>query len=359
MAARARNASILVAAAVALLASAAGTARSCTVCIGFPDKTDTDYLIESHCVVLARQAEGNPFAYAPRQALKGDYDGSEITLLVDTMTRRVLATDPERRVILVQEKRGGRWRSLGLASKRYLFVIRRIVAFGDGWKGQEGAEQRWKFFFPLFGHEDRRIRQLAYLEIARAPYAVLKQLGRIAPRAAYSSYLSDPKYIEWRSLAILLLAQSNDPVDHQFIRDNLNSVTRFGITTNLAAWTAAAIEIDGMSAIDLVEEEYFLDTGRTMDETKAVAEALSMHGSEGDVQLQDRIVASYGVLLRTCPEIAPRIAEDLQLWKRAELVDDLSAALHAAPELDFAERQSIRRYLRTAAAPKELALAND
>ena len=350
---------LLVAATVAALASASGTAWSCTLCIGFPDKTDADYFIESHCVVLARQAESDPFAYAPQQVLKGVYDGSDINLLVDTMTRRILAADPERHVILVQEQPGKEWRSLGITSNNYLSVVRRIVVLGEGWKGKEGAEQRWRFFFQLFGHDDHRIRQLAYLEMARAPYAVLKQLGQIASGDSYANYLSDPKYIEWRSLAILLLAQSDAQSDKQTIRDNLDAAIRLGITTNLAAWTAAAIEVDGASAIELVEKEYFLQQDRSLEEIQAIAKALSIHGSAGNSQLQDRIVASYGLLLRAHPENALRIAEDLRTWNRTELVDELLAALQSTPKLQFADKQTIRRYLRAAAAPKELALAND
>lgn len=166
-------------------------AIGCTLCINFPEKTDVDHLADSSCVILARPTIEDPFTFSPTETLKGSFDGNEIGLLVDSMTRRVLTAETNRSVLLYQEFADGDWKSLGVASDQYLPMVRRIVVLSKRWSGEAGRTRRWQFFLPLFGHDDPRIRQLAYLELGRAPYPTLKRLGQVAPRNSYADMLSD------------------------------------------------------------------------------------------------------------------------------------------------------------------------
>jgi hypothetical protein len=75
----------------ALLAAIAPSAKACTVCIAFAKKSAADYLIESSCVALAREDPDQPFAFAPVEILKGNFDGTEIGLFLDSGTRRILS----------------------------------------------------------------------------------------------------------------------------------------------------------------------------------------------------------------------------------------------------------------------------
>ncbi|MEM9656893.1 MAG: hypothetical protein AAF961_00895, partial [Planctomycetota bacterium] len=225
--------------------------------------------------------------------------------------------------------------------------------------GEDGARRRWQFFLPLFGRDDPKLQQLAYLELGRAPYDAIRKLGRLAPRNTYEPLLQDPKYLKWRSLAILLLAQSKDPVDQRRVRDAFTLATRLGMTTNLAAWTAALIELDGPAAVDSIEAAYCLNADPTSGEVAAMVEALSMHGGVAKGVLQDRIVASYRPLLKAYPRFAPRVAADLVAWKRSELVAELSTCLALGQGFDIAEKRIIRQYLHAAPAPEEATLVSD
>jgi hypothetical protein len=69
--------------AAALLSAAA---QACTLCIGFPQQSVTDYVIQSDCVALARPSPNDQFAFAPVEILKGVYRGETIDLLVDSVT---------------------------------------------------------------------------------------------------------------------------------------------------------------------------------------------------------------------------------------------------------------------------------
>ena len=113
----------------------------------------------------------------------------------------------------------------GVADAAYVGVVRRLVAFAPQWRGPQGNAKRVEFFLPLFGHENSTIHELAYLELARAPYGTIKRLARAVPRASIEPILRNPMYIQWRPLAILLLAQSPETTDKQYI---LEIVSRGG-----------------------------------------------------------------------------------------------------------------------------------
>ena len=303
------------------------SAYACTICVGLPTKSDADHVIESQCVILAREDRNQPFAFAPVEVLKGEFDGREIDLLVDSRTRRRLLADKQRKVVLAQGKENGTWRSLGIASTDFEAVLRRMLARAPEWERALNRTARVEFFLPLFGHKDPQIYRLAYLELSRAPYPVIRRLGRVAPRTDFAAMLEDRTYLEWRPLAILLLAQSQRPNDIQHIRDSLESAQRLTVTTNLAAWASAAIEIDGATAIDFLEQKYFCRSNRTNEELREVFKAFSLHGTEDTGELRERIVAAYRTLLKTHPDMAPLVARDMHSWSRADLADVLHTNL--------------------------------
>jgi hypothetical protein len=333
--------------------------RACPICIGFPRQSVTDYIINSDCVVLARFAKQDPFTYEPIEVLRGSRPQEKIDLLVDSATRRRLLANAELHVGLVRDVDSGKWRSLGVVGKAYESVIRRIVILSPAWNEQANGGERVEFFLTLFGHPDAAIRELAYLEMGRAPYSVIKKLGRVATREEFAAMLDDRQYMEWRALAILLLAQSETPEDRRYLLDAFRTAEQFKIAKHLAAWTAAAIEIQGAEAIDFIEQRYFTGGDRSEEEISSVLRALSLHGTEGCVDHRDRIVASYGVLLQSYPQFAGRVAADLIAWGRHEWVERLSHISATTDDLDFETKSAIRRYLRSTAFKQESSLVDD
>lgn len=85
----------------------AGESAACPICIGFPNRTDADILFESHCILLCRPDPTDPFKYAPGAVLKGSYDGSNIDLLLDSTTDRLLQVYPKTYSLLVQNTPNG------------------------------------------------------------------------------------------------------------------------------------------------------------------------------------------------------------------------------------------------------------
>jgi hypothetical protein len=226
--------------------------------------------------------------------------------------------------------------------------VRRIVVFANEWNGAEGQQRRLQFFFELFGHENSRIFRLAYLELGNAPYSTLKRVSRAVSPEQLRLLLHRPQFLEWRPLAILLLANSGETEDCQHIRTSFYSAERFSLTRNLAALATASIELDEATALQFIEEHYFRNPQRRHEELVEVTRALSVHGTDGHTHLRDQIIESYRVLLDTHPKLAPMVAADLIAWQRWDLTEQIAGISN--DDSTITDTDIIVRYLEMAVA---------
>ena len=270
---------------VVLFGATMDTSIACVICLPMPEKTTADFLIESQYVIFAREDPKQPFSYASVHVLKGQLEAPNTGLFVDSTTRKVLRTHPKRMALLVRKDKDSLWRSLGVADLNYQSVVRRILAISPDWHGALGAEKRLAFFLPLLKHDNRMLFELAYLELGRAPYSVVKRIAQFAAREDLYPILHRPEYFEWRSLAILLLAHQARPSDKAYIEENFRACSKFSIARNLSAWAAAHIELNGERALEQIEREYLANPNRTAEEVQAVLTALSIHGRDGQKQV--------------------------------------------------------------------------
>ena len=159
--------------------------------------------------------------------------------------------------------------------------------------------------------------------------------------------MSQREYFQWRPLAILLLAQDPTDQDREFIESSFENSQKFSLTTNLAAWATAHVEINGAQAVQQIEEEYFGDSSRSVKEIRAVVIALSVQGNNGHTDLRDRIVTSYGVALQNHPQVAGLIASDLIDWRKNVYCEQMIKIIkNPELELDAMEIRAIQLYLR-------------
>lgn len=322
-------------------------AYACVICVPYPTKTTADYLVESETVILARENPVKPWSFISVETLKGEAGIYLVDNFLNSRTRKLLEVYPERGVILVRDKKDEtKWRSLGFASEEYERMVREIIRLTPQWR-QQGFlnDSRVAFFADYLGHEDRNAHELAYLEVGRAPYNQIKQLGAKWPLDQIRALLRDPVYFEWYPLAILILALNGDASDRSYIIDRFSSLARFGMSANLSAWTTALIEVQEAAAVVEVEEKYFRSSARSREELVAVMLALSEHGTNGHTHLRDRIIQSYSTLLDYHPKMASYIAKDLMTWRRWELADQLAEVLETIEQTDPLNAYSIKLYL--------------
>lgn len=332
--------------AVFFLAVSLVRVEACPVCFLLPSKTAADLLIEGEFVVLARENPQRPFSFSAIEILKGQVSNEEFGLFVDSGTRRRLKANPEYAVVLVRNKNDESWQSLGVADSQFQEVVKRILAFSEQWAGEGGSSVRYKFFMPLLENKNRTIFELAYLELGRAPYSTIKKMANYVSRDDLHRVLRRREYFEWRSLAILLLAQNPGEQDRKQIERSFGSCHKFSLTTNLAAWTTAYVELKGTNVLNEIEEIYFRDSSRSVAEIRAVILALSVHGLHGPTQFRDRIVESYGVALQNHPRVAGQIVNDLAEWNlRAHSKQIATIIKNSKFAFDEVETEAIKSYL--------------
>ncbi len=332
----------MIAAAFLLTATPAG---ACVLCMPYPQVTNADHVIGSGTAVFARENPARPFSYAVKETFKGSYDGSAIPLFLDSMTARVLKLNPVLRIILVQNSPGGAWRALGMAGREYQSVMRQVAQWD---KVSKTPAERAMFFAHYLRHEDRRLAELAFLEVGRAPYATLRNLKTSVARDEIYRIVNDLFHVEWHGLYILMLGMSDRPDDIAFVREKLKTAAEYGLTINLAAYATALIEMSGADGVTQLTEEYFVEPGRSNAELIEIVKALSIQGTGGAVELRAAIVDAYGRLLAHHPELAGYVANDLFDWKVVRFMPRLREILNAGLGLDEASHFAVAVYLSSA-----------
>ena len=331
-----------------IVAAAAGTlntAQACMVCLPMPRTTAADRLIDAQIVAFAREDPQQPFSYRAVEVLKGNLDSPQIDLFVNTSTRRQLNANKGLVVVLVRGSDQS-WRTIGIADLAFQSMVRRVLAFAAEWRGELGVEKRCQFFLPLISHQNRALFELAYLEMGRAPYSKIKRVAGLIPQENLQRILTQPEYIEWRPLAILMLAQDAGKTESSLVKSRLDQCSRLALTTNLAAWATAYIEIDGAQAIATLNDRYLCNPNRHEEEVRAVVAALSVHGRGGHIHLRDRIVSSYGAAIKHHPLAIGLIFQDLADWRRLDYQLDVRTLLdREGRRLKPVDRLAIRKYL--------------
>jgi hypothetical protein len=334
-------------------------AKACQICVPLPKKTLADRLLESDAVTLAREDPKRPFHYAAVETLKGHPDGTPIDAFLNSHARRLLAIHPDWTMVLARDPRDGAWATLGIADGDYELVIRRILGFANSWRPLEtNNKERLAFFAKLLGHSDSRLHELAYLEVGRAPYAAIRKISSAVPIEAVRAILDDPRYLEWRSLAILMLGYSNTPADQARVIETFANKQRFASTLNLAAWATAYIEIAGTAALERIQQSYLARKERSREELAQIVQALSVHGAE-DTQKRKPIASGYRSLLEAHPDMASSVVRDLIAWGRWDFANQLEKIRAAMGSGDPLGAYAIEFYLNKAALNRETSSINE
>jgi hypothetical protein len=329
--------------------------EACMICVPFPKATLADMLVESESIVTVREDDARPYIFTPIDVLKGDFAGDEIEAFVDSASRRKLKQNPEDVALLVSNTSEGGWSYRSYADPEYQEFIRTILEQSTRWNGLKGSDQRVRFFTKHLTDDNPLIREQAYLEVGRAPYSVIKTIAGAVPREQILRFLGNFRLVEWHSLFILMLGQSQLPSDQALIRDKFETNARFGLKTNLSAWATAYVEVNPETGIDEMEALYFARDDRTPEELEEAHRSLSVLGSEGGAVAvprvaarRRRIIKSYGTLLEHHPTMAGKVAKDLTNWRRQALVDELSSIMKSETPLDPDSKMAVSYYLSMA-----------
>ena len=253
-------------------------------------------------------------------------------------------------MLLARERAGETWRTLGLAGPAYQRVAREILDRRADWLADAGKSdmERPLFFVPYLTHSDAALAVLAYLEVARAPYAQIRELNGTVPREEIYKVLRNLAYIEWHPLYLLMLGTSSDPKDAAFMRRRLDSAARFDLASNLSAYATAYVEMAGEAALAFLEETFLSGHNRDRTVVAEIVRALSVHGAEGRTELRDRIVGLYRELLDRRPYLAGIVATSIAGWDVTALAPRMAEIL-SGTDLDEPSRLAVAGYLSSIA----------
>jgi hypothetical protein len=325
------------------------TTDACQVCIPMPVKTLADRLLEADALVLAREDPERPFHYVTVKVLKGNPGDKPIDAFLPSMDRRVLARYPQRHMLLVRARPDSSWSAAGIADADYESFVRRILGHAGTWKPLErNNPQRLAEFAPLLGHSDSRLHEAAYLEIARAPYTEIRRIASEVPIETVRGMLDDPRYLEWRSLAILMLAESQRSADRAQIRKTFEDKQRLGSLFNLAAWTTAYLSIEGEVGLERIRQWYLTRPERSREELKEIVKALSVYAT-AEAPFREPVAAAYRTLLEVHPSMAPDVTHDLIAWRRWDFAERISEIRKTIRKQDPLGAYALDIYLRMAA----------
>jgi hypothetical protein len=336
-----------------LLLAVAPPSLACIVCIPFPEGTAIDELLKADIIVFARENPDKPFSYIAIETLQGELENPAIDLFVNSRARRRLSIEPELTMVLVRKQNPrpsqpderDQWHALGYASDAFETIVRRTLRNSATWQSPGGEQARYEFFMRYLASPEREVRQLAYLEVGKAPYAVIRTADAFVKPASMQVFLNDPLYLEWRRLYILLLGVNASETEAELVRKTMHNLAHFNQGLNLSAWATAYIEIDGEQAIDWLETNYLGNPARAKDLVLETLKALSTQSTTPFSELRPRIAESYQLLIETHPKLAGWVARDLVTWQDWSFAEPLAELRNRETTLDGPSIFAIDYYL--------------
>ena len=328
-------------------AAGAPDALACPICFGLiPETPLAERLGDSERALLAQPLTGQPGQFRIMSVIKGPgAEGDLISVPALAQKERPEAKADEA-VLLVQEPEPYAWTMLGVIDVHEAPLLRGFAAMKHLEKLDAGEHLERLAYFARY-LEDRRpmVAQAAYLELAPAPYAMLRSLRPVLDRERVRRWVGDKTLLGRQPLYLLLLGIAGDATDAKRIETRIDVAQRQHSSANLSAMLAADLELRGEPRVAFIERTYLLDRMRTTEEISAALLALSVHGNAPGVILRDRVVAAYRLLIRERNPLAGYVAPDLASWSDWGAVPDYLALLKS-DVLDIPSRIAIVSYLR-------------
>ena len=354
-------------AAICLLASTTG-ALACPLCYEAARQQVTigQQLDMSDRVVLAAPVPGaNQFRII--EIVKGrDSVGDVIEDPV--MGLEVTAPDPGASLLL-RDRLAPQWTKLGAIRPEHAGWLRQLAAtfLMEGERPRptwplnirpssalsyDGWRERIALVLPYLENSDTLIAQIAWGELARAPYTTMDVARSRINSAAVEGWLNDPKLVLRHAAYILLLGFVGGPVEAARLEKRIEAAWNSHDATNLAAMIGADLELLGPSRVDWIEAKYFADRARTMPEIEGVLLALNVHGDADRTVPRKRVIEAYRKFIKERPPMAGFVAQQLADWDYWDAATEYTALLASNAVKDPASHFAVVNYLQRAATAK-------
>ena len=351
---------------VALLVFSLGNqALACPICFTGRVVSIGQKLDAADAAVLAEPAVSGR-SYTVLQVIKGD-DANAIAPFITDVTQPAVSpiVSSETTQLLLRNKLSGAWTSVGFMAARHADWLRALAAMeplGEPAvrlvKAHEAAVRpdagwlkRLQLVAPYLESSDPLAAEIAYGEVARAPYQELRQLKGAVDPVAIVSWIANPALASRRPAYTLLLGITGAPIASTVVEKALETALQSHDSSNLSALLAAELELHGATRLPWLEQSYFSDRKRTLPEIEAALLALSVLGTANAAVPRSDIIAAYLRFIDLRRPMAAFVVTDLISWKYWGATVKLMEVLKSNAIKDPGSRLAIINYLRQSPVP--------
>jgi hypothetical protein len=324
-------------------------AAACPLCLGAGQQTKAQQLVAARQAVLAVPT-GDASRFSVVEVIKGEQPSSDT--IEGGYPRYGPASDPaaplrRKPLLLVRDDPFPTWVILGAIGADHWGWLRNLAA---GKPAAALSAEAWRarvaLAVPYLEHREPLAAELAYGELAAAPYAAMRTAKPRLDPSAVRGWLANPMLVGRQPLYLVLLGIAGNAQDAAALEQGLEAAWKSGDATHLGAMLAAILELRGAARMAWVEERHLRDRARSAPEINAALLALSVHGNANGVIPRERVIQSYRVFMKAHPEIAGYVAHDLAAWQYWDAVPEYVALMKSEVRQQYPSRVAILAYLR-------------
>jgi hypothetical protein len=289
--------------ALALLVS--GQAMACQMCASILQLTISaqELVYAEHSVLAMPVADANEFRVVA--VIRGDAPPGNTINFADVFRPALKSDKP---LLLIRDQSWRQWVNFGPINADRADWLRKLSMTKRNF---EMNDAEWRehvaYFLPYLENAEPMIAEIAYNELARAPYGVLRSLKPRLDAAVVRAWVKDPKLAARQRTYLLLLGIAGTAQDGRWLAERIEIARTTHATANLPALLGACIELNGPAGIEQVEKLYLTDSSRTKPEIEAALVALKVHG-ESDSAARDRVNEALKGFIKLNPSLASLVS---------------------------------------------------
>jgi hypothetical protein len=334
----------------ALFLCASVDIAACPLCMGYRPSTAQQLAVLQQAVLAQPATDGR--GYRVVATIKGEPPSSG---MIEATAVQADGGAPAsgKPLLLARDDKWPIWLSFGAIGAEHAGWLRQIVA---GKSATEMSAEEWRarvaLMLPYLENREPLVAEIAYGELAAAPYAALSATKSQLATARVRQWLADPKLAARQPMYLLLLGLGGNAQDAAVVERRLDEAWRAGDAMNLGSLIAADLQLRGPVRVAWVDERYLNDSTRSSREVEAALLALSVHGNANTTVPRERVIKSYRMFMTAHKDIAGYVAQDFAAWRYWDAVPDYVALLKAGVKQQYPSQIAIIAYLRQSPAGK-------
>lgn len=338
----------------------AGTSGiACPLCLGGFQQSESQQLVAVRSAVLAVPT-GDTGRFRVIEVVKGEQPAGGVIEGGYPRTGHAFGVPGSngKPLLLVHDEVLRTWTILGAIGADHLGWLRKVAA---GKPVAQMSLEDWRLraalVVPHLESREPLAAEIAYDELAAAPYLTLRTLKPRLAAPAIRKWVVDPELAPRAPLYLLLLGMAGNAQDAATLEQRLDAAWTRGDATNVGPMIAADLELRGAERMAWVDVKYMRDRRRSVRELEAALLALSVQGNAQGVVTRERVIQSYRTFIREHPEVAGFVARDLAAWQSWEAVPEYVALLKSSIPQQHPSRVAIALYLSQSPQRNSLGLS--